>query len=178
MERPPINTFGRSLPSYPGRNICHTFLSLWGAQCLLSAYFRAEKFVHCGVTSYSSGSCLAVRFKSGVSPYMLSCANCREVWESAPNGSSLCALINGDIGWLMFLPSSEDPGFSSRNPSYSGPLDEMIEYRLSNGQVDLYPASWALPLATIERAFASFRDTGKPPTFVRWHNDSGDALEV
>ncbi|MBO9872832.1 MULTISPECIES: hypothetical protein [Xanthomonas] len=108
---------------------------------------------------------------------MLSHTNCREIWESAPNGASLCALINGDIGWLMFLPSPEDPGFTSRNPSYSGLLDAMIEYKLSNGQVDSYPASWALPLATIERALACFRDTGKPPTFICWHNDSDDDSE-
>jgi hypothetical protein len=75
----------------------------------------------------------------------------------------------------MFLRFPEDPGISSRNPSYSGPLDATTEYELSNGQVDSYPASWALPLATIEQAITFFRGTGQPPPFVCWSNDAGEA---
>ena len=29
-------------------------------------------------------------------------------------------------------------------PDYQGKADAMLEYRLSNGQHDVYPASWAL----------------------------------
>jgi hypothetical protein len=54
----------------------------------------------------------------------------------------------------------------------------MIEYILSNGQRDEYPASWALPIADIRRAFDFFRTERKPPPFVRWHNDSGDGVTL
>ena len=51
----------------------------------------------------------------------------------------MVALINGEFGWLMYLRYDGDAGFSSRNPSYQGPSDAMIEYFLSNGQLDEYP---------------------------------------
>ena len=53
-----------------------------------------------------------------------------------PEGPILCALINGDLGWLMYLRQEGDSGFSSRNPDYDGPADAQIEYRLDNGQHD------------------------------------------
>ena len=101
-------------------------------------------------------------------------SECREVQEQASDGSSLCALINGQVGWLMFLRAPGDAGFSSRNPNYVGPPEAIIEYVLGNGQVDEYPASWAYSTATVERALAFFRARSKPPSFITWHNDSGD----
>jgi hypothetical protein len=95
----------------------------------------------------------------------------REIWENEPDGRALCALINGDLGWLMYLREEGDSGFSSRNPDYAGDEDATIEYRLSNGQVDEYPASWALPVAVVERALAHFRETGERAPFVTWHAD-------
>jgi hypothetical protein len=95
----------------------------------------------------------------------------REVWEHKPDGRALCALINGDLGWLMYLREEGDSGFSSRNADYAGAEDATIEYRLSNGQVDEYPASWALPVAIVERALAHFRKTGDRAPFVTWHAD-------
>ena len=100
----------------------------------------------------------------------------REVWLESPDGQSLCALINSNLGWLMYLRESGDAGFSSRNPNYSGPADATIEYRLNNGQQDEYPASWALPVVEIERALNFFQKELKPPTFIYWHNDSGDGV--
>jgi hypothetical protein len=61
-----------------------------------------------------------------------------ETWVQSPDGQALCALINGDRGWLMYLREEGDSGFSSRNPDYDGPAEAQIEYRLSNGQHDLY----------------------------------------
>jgi hypothetical protein len=40
-----------------------------------------------------------------------------------PEGPILCALINGELGWLMYLREEGDSGFSSRNPNYDGPAD-------------------------------------------------------
>lgn len=95
-----------------------------------------------------------------------------EVWEHSTNGASLCALINGSVGWLMFLRDDGDAGFSSRNPDYAGDPTATISYRMVNGQEDSYPASWALPIATVESALQHFRATGERPPFVVWHDDS------
>lgn len=94
-----------------------------------------------------------------------------EVWVETPDGQSMCALINGDRGWLMYLRENGDSGFSSRNPEYDGPPGVQIEYRLGNGQHDLYPASWALPVAEVRRALEFFEREWRPPPFITWHED-------
>jgi hypothetical protein len=102
----------------------------------------------------------------------------KEIWVEADDGQTMCALINGDVGWLMYLRSPEDAGFSSRNPTYSGSPDEMLEYFLDNGQRDEYPLSWAIPVADVHRALEYFKTNSAPPKFVTWHNDSGDGTEI
>jgi hypothetical protein len=102
----------------------------------------------------------------------------REISDVAPDGQSLSALINGDLGWLMYLRNAGDPGFSSRNPNYVGAADATIEYVLGNGQRDEYPASWALSIVEVLRALEYFHKHHKPPTFVAWHNDSGDGVII
>jgi hypothetical protein len=85
----------------------------------------------------------------------------------------LAALLNRDIGWLMYLRHDEgDAGFSSRNPAFGGSDSAMIEYQLSNGQHDEYPASWALPAKEIMRALEHFIEhQGDRAPFVCWHAD-------
>ena len=102
----------------------------------------------------------------------------REVWEELPDGQAMCALINGEVGWLMYIRYRGDASFSSRNPAFVGDESEMIEYVLSNGQHDEYPASWAFPKSVIDSALQYFRENGRPPHFVLWHNDSGDGTEI
>lgn len=89
-----------------------------------------------------------------------------EVWAVTPDGQAMCALINGDLGWLMYLRENGDAGFSSRNPEYTGPADAEIEYYLRNGQWDTYPASWALPVAEVRRALEYFEREQRPPAWV------------
>jgi Immunity protein Imm1 len=101
-----------------------------------------------------------------------------EIWVNLPDGQALCALINGDKGWLMYLRKEGDAGFSSRNPDYDGPPDAEIEYELSNGQHDCYPASWALPVKEVRRALDFFEKQHKPPSFVAWFNDSRDGATI
>ncbi len=105
-------------------------------------------------------------------------ANYREVWHTAPNGGRLCALISGDVGWLMYLRNDGDAGFSSRNPEYRGPANGKREFRLGNGQIDEYPEAWCFPVVDVERALEHFVATGLPPTFISWHNDSGDEKPI
>ncbi|WP_353620343.1 Imm1 family immunity protein [Paracidovorax valerianellae] len=89
----------------------------------------------------------------------------------------MCALINGEVGWLMYLREPSDAGFSSRNPAYTGSQHAVISYVLSNGQVDEYPAAWAYPLATVQAAIDYFRTHGSPPPFIAWHDDGGGGLQ-
>jgi hypothetical protein len=98
----------------------------------------------------------------------------REIWLESADGQLLCVLINGDVGWMMYLREATDAGFSSRNPDYDGPADAMVEYRLCNGQHNAYPRAWAYPIQVVERAMGYFRERGAPPPFITWHNDSGD----
>jgi len=84
----------------------------------------------------------------------------------------LHVLINGNVGFLMYLREPGDAGFTSRNPAYAGPEDATIEYRLSNGQRDEYPASWALPISVIDEAIAYFKREAKKPPFIHWYDDS------
>jgi hypothetical protein len=102
----------------------------------------------------------------------------QEIWAETPDGQSMCALINSERGWLMYLRAYGDAGFSSRNPNYAGPENAVIDYFLSNGQRDEYPASWALSKADVLRALDFFRREGRPPPFVLWHNDSRDGREI
>src|SRR5262245_11661692 len=97
-----------------------------------------------------------------------------EIWVDIKDGQSMCALINGDSGWLMYLRYNGDAGFSSRNPSYSGPPDAKQEYYLSNGQRDEYPLAWAIPIEEVHRALDHFEREQRPPPWITWHNDSGD----
>jgi len=94
-------------------------------------------------------------------------SKCEEIWIRKEDSQAMCALINGDLGWLMYLPRDGGAGFSS-----------VIEYFLDNGQLDEYPASWALPVGDVRRAIREFDAEGKPPTWVSWHNDSGDGTEI
>jgi hypothetical protein len=105
-------------------------------------------------------------------------SKCEEIWIDAPNGQSLCALINGSLGWLMYLRGEGDAGFSSRNPTYDGPPSATIGFYLNNGQIDTYPAAWALPVEQIRRALSYFEQEHKPPPFVHWHNDSDDGTVI
>lgn len=100
-------------------------------------------------------------------------AQFREIWIDAGDGAALCALLNGDVGWLMYLRHSGDPGFGSRNPGYRGDPDAMTGYRLSNGQMDRYPTSWALPRAEIHAALAHFVEHRERSPSVQWYDEGG-----
>ena len=96
----------------------------------------------------------------------------KEIWREGADGSRMCALINGATGWLMYLPDEESSGFSSRNPNYSGPSTATLDYQLSNGQVDEYPLSWALPLTEIQGALEYYVVESRPAPWICWHDDS------
>lgn len=96
-----------------------------------------------------------------------------ELWVTLPSGRTICALINGDLGWLMVPREGDSADLVSRNPTYAGDPQAEIEYRLDNGQLDRYPAAWALPFADVQRALEAFLTNEALPAWVTWHEDSG-----
>ena len=94
----------------------------------------------------------------------------REIWVEREE-ASMCALAAGDIAWLMMLRFTGDVGFSSRNPSVADDAGEMMCFRLSNGQVDEYPAAWALPKDVWVPAILHFAETGERSDLVHWHDE-------
>jgi hypothetical protein len=101
-----------------------------------------------------------------------------ELWINLEDGQAMCALINGDTGWLMYLREEGDAGFSSRNPVYVGPAEAVREYELENGQNDEYPAAWALPITEVQSGLEYFIVNKKPAPRIVWHNDSGDGTAI
>ncbi len=101
-----------------------------------------------------------------------------ELWVETKGGAAMSALVSGHFGWLMYLRREGDPGFSSRNPDYAGRAGDVIQYRLDNGQVDAYPASWALAAGEVKNAMQHFLRTREPAPWIVWHNDSGDGAVV
>ncbi len=97
-----------------------------------------------------------------------------EIWINLADGRSMCGLIRGDVGWLIYIREAGDAGFSSRNPDYAGPPDAEIEYRLNNGQRDRYPAAWAISSREVRRALSYFEEENQIPSWITWANDSGD----
>jgi len=97
-----------------------------------------------------------------------------EVWVDHDPYPSLCVLVNGDSAWLMCLRYDGDAGFSSRNPAYDGDGDATIEYYLSNGQRDVYPAVWTYPTERALAAVEAFARDRRVPDWIDWFNDSGD----
>ena len=95
----------------------------------------------------------------------------REIWIEH-DVSKMCALVTGKEGWLMLLRFEGDVGFSSRNKTYKGSMDEMSNFKLSNGQIDEYPLSWSLAEDDWIMALLHFAETGHPIESVMWHDDS------
>jgi hypothetical protein len=100
-----------------------------------------------------------------------------EVWVRYEEYPCICALVNGDRAWLMYLRYNADAGFSSRDPDYGGPADAMMGFYLSNGQYDEYPLAWTIPKKQTFRALEWFAAHGRSPEEITWHNDSGDGAK-
>jgi hypothetical protein len=86
-------------------------------------------------------------------------------------GNILTAFVNADRAWLMYRVDDDDAGYSSRNPTYTGPEEAVLPYILDNGQRDEYPVSWTLPIDEVIRATEYFLETGEKAPWVTWHDD-------
>src|SRR5258708_22425110 len=93
-----------------------------------------------------------------------------ELWLTpSSEWPTLCALINGDAAWLMYLQFEGDAGFSTRNPNYAGPPKATLEFYLSNGQRDEYPASFNITTPEAMRAMEFFFTAQQRAPWLVWH---------
>lgn len=97
----------------------------------------------------------------------------KEIWINTEDEQVMMALIHGKWGWLMYLREEGDAGFSSRNPDYTGTDNDgkIMDFLLSNGQLDYYPLSYVLPIEQVINALDYFEKYHKLPDFITWHND-------
>jgi hypothetical protein len=93
------------------------------------------------------------------------------IWHTA-GWPAICALINGAAAWLMYLRYKGDAGFSTRNPLYAGPEKAVIEYHLSNGQHDEYPAAWNITTAEAIRGLEFFFEEAAMAPWLHWYDDT------
>ena len=93
----------------------------------------------------------------------------KEIWLQGNEGKNLCALVNNDLGWLMYLRHEGDSGLSTRNPNIKS--EEQIEFSLNNGQLDFYPKNWTYPKHIIKEALLYFIHNNDLPPQVEWHED-------
>jgi ribosome maturation factor RimP len=83
---------------------------------------------------------------------------------------SMTALFSGGQA-VLFLLKGDEPGFSSRNPRYSGSSEARLTFTLTNGREDDYPASWAVSGEDATRALEHWFLTGQRPSFIHWHDE-------
>lgn len=100
----------------------------------------------------------------------------KELWVEAKDEQVMYALINGSVGWLMYLRENGDSGFHSINPNYHGEPGEQLKFYLNNGQMDEYPMEWVLPVQEVYKALDYFEKEKKPPLFISWKSDYGEEL--
>lgn len=80
--------------------------------------------------------------------------------------------ITAGGAFLLYVRYAGDTGFTSRDPAYDGPEDAVLDFRLSNGQSDVYPTCWTIPLADALRALEyALMHRARAP-WVTWHDAS------
>lgn len=96
--------------------------------------------------------------------------NWSELCIEHPTGARLTCLHSGGHCILVHMAHEGDSGHSSRNPN-STAGDEVLEFLLSNGQVDEYPVSMTIPVNVARQACDYFLVTGQMYHGVTWHDD-------
>jgi hypothetical protein len=89
-----------------------------------------------------------------------------ELWLNVKDGPGLCMLRHSEAAWLMYLKHEGDAGCTSVGISGAPGI---VRYRLSNGQVDEYPAAWCLDIEVCYKALAYFFvNEGSCPNWIKW----------
>ena len=76
-----------------------------------------------------------------------------EIWLNIENGPAICCLKNGEDAFLMYLREVGDSGFYVLSERAD---DVKLEFELSNGQVDSYPADMTVSFNLAKKALKYF----------------------
>src|SRR4029453_14880055 len=95
-----------------------------------------------------------------------------EIWLQRDTGQWLGVLINSSRAMLVYGRFEGDPGFSSRTSPEESESEELVEFVLSNGQHDDYPAFWTVSTEVALRAIVYLFTNGQPAPWITWHDDS------
>ncbi len=100
-------------------------------------------------------------------------SGCDELIYSLPTGETLFVFVNGNRAWLLYLRHQYgDTGFSIRNPKYKGPAEATLDFRLGEGEVEYYPYSWTVLLASALGAVQYFLTEGGMAPWLSWHDEA------
>jgi hypothetical protein len=86
---------------------------------------------------------------------------------------STSVFTSKERAFLMYFGFEGDPAFSSYDPTYTGPPEATCDFQLSNGQIDVYPASWTVPIDDAFRALEYTFLYREPAPWVPWR-EGGD----
>jgi hypothetical protein len=84
--------------------------------------------------------------------------------------SALCIMTNTRSAFIMYLRYEGDSGFRSNNKF--GDESKTQEFKLSNGQLDLYPETWLTEKGKIKSALLTYFDSGTMDTSVDWTQEN------
>jgi hypothetical protein len=91
-----------------------------------------------------------------------------ELWLNSKDGSALCMLRHAEAACLLYLRHEADSGCTSIGNSKERGA---VQYRLSNGQLDEYPASWCVDVEDCYKALAYFFvNEGLRPDWIKWQD--------
>ena len=90
-----------------------------------------------------------------------------EVWARREDGA-LCALVARGDAVLLLDDEEGRPAYTSRGRK---PDSAKLSFRRATGEVEEYPASWAVPADDAVRAVEHFLLHGQRPSFIHWHDE-------
>jgi hypothetical protein len=90
-----------------------------------------------------------------------------EVWARRDDGA-LCALVSHGEAVLLLDDEEGRPAYTSRGRKAE---TARLSFRRATGEVEEFPASWAVPADDAVRAVEHFLLHGQRPSFIRWHDE-------
>jgi len=93
-----------------------------------------------------------------------------EFWLVHPSGPRICMLRNRGRALLMFQAGDDDTGLVARSRG-EPPAVGVVEFTLSNGQRDEYPAAWTVSAEEAVAALDYFFATVATTPSLEWRDD-------
>ncbi len=120
------------------------------------------------ITLTINGKEYQARSGDELTPYLqqLKFTSYNEIWATQSDCSSLCLLTNSSRAFVLYLRYPGDSGLiATTNDQVT---NTMIEFKLSNGQLDEYPARWTVPVHDALKILTSFIQDNNLLSYVNW----------